>query len=114
MTFSLNFLVIEMDKEIMEMQEEFEKLVKETGDKLLKMTRVDMVDGILVDFIGNLIDYCLSVKATTMIYGLYATGQMDKKEMYNLIDKLNLRPRYKKMVVKVVDEMINEEEKEVM
>jgi len=49
-----------------------------------------------------------------MIYGLYATGQMDKKEMYNLIDKLNLRPRYKKMVVKVVDEMINEEEKEVM
>ena len=105
---------MQFDKELMERQDEVNKLVKETADKLLEMTTVDMIDAMLVDFIGSLIDYCLSVKATTMLYGLYKYGEMSRKELYETIDRLNLRPRYKGKIKSVIDEIMKRDEREVV
>jgi len=105
---------MQLDEDMMKRQEKFSELIEETGNKIVDMAEYVPVELVLVDFIGNLIDYCLAGKIGGSLYAEYKSGDMTRDELYKAIDALNLRPRYKEKVRVVIDEMINNEEREVV
>lgn len=110
---------MKLDEETMQIQKEFEELVDETARKLIELADregfgIMGVEGIVIDFIGNLIDYILAVKLGTILSYKYRVGILTLKDARKTLDLANLRPRYAKVARKAFDEFVKEEiDKEV-
>lgn len=112
--------MMKLDEETMQIQKEFEELVDETARKLIELANrkgfgIMGVEVIVIDFIGNLIDYILAVKLGTILSYEYRVGILTLKDARKTFDLANLRPRYAKVARKAFDEFVKEEiDREVM
>lgn len=104
--------MVEIQEKHIEAQEEVEELVKFVGNKITKIA--EKLDGdeerLLLDFIGNLIDYKMGEQLGALLFTLYTLGQITKEEVYKAIDVANIRPRYKKRMYRTMKKLIGDKD----